>query len=255
MLEDHQQIIGKVRPFPSDPQISSIARRSSVAPLSPSPPMQCDDLFEVVPASAPTTDPQQKGKAVPTSTPDTEPSTTLQAALSYAELGWPVLPGAIWHDGHFASPVDELPVTSPCLRPIAEATTDANVVRAWWSTPGLHAANVFTVTGPELGAFAVGESLVMALADDPWFAAFPTPVLSFPNMPIAYFLVRPPLPSVLLSHEARVMEAGMPMPLPPSALETTPVIWLVTPEQAGNVLWPGDALADLIQTYEKRKSA
>jgi hypothetical protein len=25
LLEDHQQIIGKVRPFPSDPQISSIA--------------------------------------------------------------------------------------------------------------------------------------------------------------------------------------------------------------------------------------
>jgi hypothetical protein len=128
-------------------------------------------------------------------------------------------------------------------------------VHEWWSAPGLHAPNVFTVTGPELGAFAVAESLVMALADDPWFSKLPTPVPAFPNMPIAYFLVRPPVPSVLVSHEARVVDAGTPMPLPPSALDTASVIWLVTPERAGNVLMPGDALADLIQSYEKRKSA
>lgn len=193
---------------------------------------------------------------MPTSTPDNPPTTTsLQAALDYAALGWPVLPGAIWHDGRFADPTTELPVTGPCLRPIEEATTEAELVSEWWSTPGLHAPNVFTVTGADLGAFVVGESVVMALADNPWFAAFPTPVLSFPNMPLAYFLVRPPVPSVLLSDEARVVDAGMPMPLPPSALETTPVIWLVTPEQAGNVLMPGDALADLIQGFEKRRSA
>jgi Bifunctional DNA primase/polymerase, N-terminal len=191
---------------------------------------------------------------VPITTPDTR-QTTLRAALDYAALGWPVIPGAIWHDGHFASPIDELPVTSPCLRPIEDATTDSELVREWWSTPGLPEPNVFTVTGSELGAFAVAESLVMALADNPWFAAFPTPVLSFPNMPLAYFLVRPPVPSVLLSSEAQVVAAGMPMPLPPSALETTSVIWLVTPEQAHNALMPADALADVIQSYEKRKSA
>jgi hypothetical protein len=139
-------------------------------------------------------------------------------------------------------------------RPIAEATTDADLVHEWWSTPGLHLPNVFTVTGSSLGAFMVGESLAMALADDPWFSAFPTPVLVFPNVPIAYFLVRPPVPSVLLSAEARAVEVGLPMPLPPSVLETTPVNWLVTPEQAGHVLMPGDVLADLIQSYE-RKSA
>ena len=192
---------------------------------------------------------------MPTSTPGTEPSMILQAALKYAELGWPVIPGAVWKGGHFANPADEQPVTSPCLRPIEEATTDAELVREWWSVPGQHEPNVFTVTGPELGAFAVAESLVMALADDPWFSKLPTPVLVFPNMPIAYFLVRPPMPSVLLSDEARVVEVGMPMPLPPSALETTPVVWLVTPEQAGGRLMPGDALADLIQSFEKRKSA
>ncbi|WP_158842206.1 bifunctional DNA primase/polymerase [Saccharothrix deserti] len=172
--------------------------------------------------------------------------------MDYAALGWPVIPGAIWHNGRFANPVDEQPVTSPCLRPVEETTTDAVLVREWWSVPGPHEPNVFTVTGSSLGAFMVAESLVMALAENPWFAAFPTPVLSFPNMPIAYFLVRPPMPSVLLSAGARVLDAGVPLPLPPSALETTPVIWLVTPEQAGNMLMPGDVLADLIQSYDRK---
>lgn len=191
---------------------------------------------------------------MPTRSPNTPPPTTLQAALDYAGLGLPVLPGAIWHGGHFADPVDGLPVTSPCLRPIEEATTDEALIREWWSAPGLREPNVFGVTGSELGAFAVAESLVMTLADDPRFAARPTPVLAFPHMPIAYFLVRPPVPSVLLSSEARVVDEGVPMPLPPSALDTTSVSWLVTPRQAGNVLMPADVLADLIHSFE-RKSA
>jgi hypothetical protein len=191
----------------------------------------------------------EKGKPMSTTTTPTE---QLTAALDYAALGWPVVPGAVWCDGHFADPVNEQLVTSPCLRPIGEATTDAALVREWWSTPGLRAPNVLTVTGTEVGAFAVAESLTRTLADDPWFAAFPTPVLAFPTMPIAYFLVRPPMPSLLLSREAHVMAAGMPMPLPPSALDTTSVMWLVTPEQAGNRLMPGDALADVIYSVERK---
>jgi hypothetical protein len=111
---------------------------------------------------------------------------------------------------------------------------------------------VFTVTGSVLGAFMVAESLVMTLADNPWFAARPTPVLAFPHMPLAYFLVRPPVPSVLPSSDARVLGPGTPMPLPPSALDTTSAIWLITPEQAGNVLLPADDLADLIHWTERK---
>ncbi|MBB5807365.1 hypothetical protein F4560_007133 [Saccharothrix ecbatanensis] len=191
---------------------------------------------------------------MPSITPGTPAPTTSQAALSYAELGWPVLPGAVWHDGHFADPVSGLPVTNPCLRPSEEATTDVALVREWWATPGWREVNVLTVTCSTLGAFAVAEPLVMALADDPWFTALPTPVLAFPNMPIAYFLVRPPMPAVLVSNNAWVVDAGMPVPLPPSHIDTTPVIWLVIPQQAGNVLIPGDALADLIQSYERQSA-
>ncbi|MER5265696.1 bifunctional DNA primase/polymerase [Actinosynnema sp. NPDC002837] len=187
-----------------------------------------------------------------TSPPDTPTRITLHAALTYAELGWPVLPGAIWHNGHFADPEDEAPVTDPCLQPSGKATTDVARVREWWSKPGLHQPNILTVTGPRLGAFMVSENLVMALADDARFAAVPTPVMAFPNMPIAYFLVRPPLPSLLLGDEARVVAEGMPMPLPPSALGDTAAIWLVTPEEAGNVLLTGDELVELIESAERR---
>ncbi|XVS65578.1 hypothetical protein ACQPYE_05820 [Actinosynnema sp. CA-299493] len=46
----------------------------------------------------------------------------------------------------------------------------------------------------------------------------------------------------------------LPMPLSPSALETTSAIRLVSPDQAGNALLPGEESADLIQWLE-RKSA
>ncbi|WP_202919165.1 hypothetical protein [Saccharothrix deserti] len=64
---------------------------------------------------------------MPSSTPGTRQN-TLQAALDYAAFGWPVVPGAVWHDGGFADPADEQPVADPCLRPVEAATTDAALV-------------------------------------------------------------------------------------------------------------------------------
>ncbi|WP_158842510.1 bifunctional DNA primase/polymerase [Saccharothrix deserti] len=188
------------------------------------------------------------------STPETQPTTPLQAALEYAALGWPVIPGAVWHDGRFADPADEQPVTSPFLRPIDAATTDPALVREWWSAPGLHAPNVLTMTGPGLGAVSVYESLVDAIVDHRWFSTRPTPVLAIPGMPLAYFLVRPPIPITLPSDEARVLAEGTTLPLPPSTIGSRSATWLVSPEQAGNVLLIGDELADLIRSLS-RKSA
>ncbi len=102
----------------------------------------------------------------------------VRAALDYAALGWPVVPGAVWRDGCFADPMDERPITSPFLRPIDEATTDADVVRKWWSSSGLREPNVFAVTGSGLGAFTVFESLAEAIAGHPRFTGRPTPVLA-----------------------------------------------------------------------------
>jgi hypothetical protein len=40
--------------------------------------------------------------------------------------------------------------------------------------------------------------------------------------------------------------------LPPSDLDATAALWLITPEQAGNDVWPGDDLADLIENVGRK---
>ncbi|MGM1064471.1 bifunctional DNA primase/polymerase [Saccharothrix sp. Mg75] len=177
-------------------------------------------------------------------------SAAYRAALDYAALGWPVLPGAIWREGRFVDPVTGGPVTSPYLRPVAEATTDTALIREWWSVPGPDAPLVLTVIGGAVGAVSVYESLVEAVVEHPWFTARPTPVLLIPAMPFAFFLVRPPLSQVPFSDEARVVNDGVTLPLPPSAMSETAVTWLVSPEEAGNVLLLGDELGDLIRTLK-----
>lgn len=149
---------------------------------------------------------------------DTPLPAALRAAFDYVAMGWPVIPGAVWHHGRFAVPVDGSPVAHPFLRPVQEATTGTGLVEEWWSGAGRHTPNVFTVTGPSLGAFAVFDTLAEVIARHPRFADSPTPVLAVPAMPLAYFLVRPPVPSVLLTGDARVLAPGTILPLPPSAL-------------------------------------
>jgi hypothetical protein len=190
------------------------------------------------------------GCAMPSNPPNTK-ETALRAALDYVALGWPVVPGAVWRNGHFADPVDGKLFLSPALRPIEEATTDPAKVREWWSAPGLYPPNILTPIGAGLGAFTVSADLTEAIIGHPWFGATPTPVLAIQDMPLAYFLVRPPLPAVLLSDEARVLDAGVPLPLPPTAIGDVEVIWLVTPEQANGVV-AADELADLIRTVGRK---
>ena len=157
------------------------------------------------------------------------------------------------HEGNeaIANPVDGELFLSPLLRPIEEATTDPAKIREWWSVPGLFPPNILTPIGTALGAFTVSADLTEAVIGHPWFEATPTPVLAIRHMPLAYFLVGPPLPAVLLSDEARVLDAGVPLPLPPTAIGDVEVIWLVTPEQANGVL-AGDELADLIRTVGRK---
>ncbi|MBW4719657.1 hypothetical protein [Saccharothrix obliqua] len=86
-----------------------------------------------------------------------ETTDPLTAALAYAEMGWPVVPGAVWREGGFIDPASGEPADEVVLRPIE--TADLDVVREWWSAPGLHAPTVLAVTGPTLGAVTVHESL------------------------------------------------------------------------------------------------
>lgn len=178
----------------------------------------------------------------------------LRAALSYAALDWPVLPGAVWRDGQFVDPADGLPAPGVALRPAGAATTDSSVVRGWWSAGDLHAPSVLVLTGTALGVVSVYGSLVDSITGHPRFRTRPTPVLTLPEMPLAYFFARPPLPSVAIHDAARVLPGGTTLPVPPTSLGGSTASWLVSPEEAGNVLLLGDELADLIHTAGRRSA-
>ena len=186
------------------------------------------------------------------STSDTQPPDGLEAALEYARLGWPVIPGAVWHEGRFVDPNDGQPTASVTLRPVGSATTDPELIRSWWSESGLHVPTVLGVVGHGLGVVSVYESLVDCIVDHQWFATRPTPVLGIPGMPLAYFLVRPPVPLMLARDEVRVLADGTTLPLPPAALGDTAATWLVSPADTGNVVLLGDEFAGLVAAAGER---
>ncbi|MEU4803073.1 bifunctional DNA primase/polymerase [Actinosynnema sp. NPDC023587] len=177
---------------------------------------------------------------------DVEQSEELRKALEYAEMGWPVLPGAVWHDGHFVDPANGEPTESAMLRPIDTATTDPDLIHEWWSSDGLQVPAVLGVTGPKLSAVTVYETLAEVILGHKWFATRPTPMLGLAQMPLAYFLVRPPVPVVMVRDDVRVLPEGTTLPLPPTAVGQAAASWLVSPEEAGNVLLLGDEFADMV---------
>ena len=85
----------------------------------------------------------------------------LEAALGYARRGWPIFP--VWYptaDGGCACPKG-LDCPSPAKHPMGDlvprglknATTDPDLIRAWWTRrPG---ANIGMATGPRSGVVVV----------------------------------------------------------------------------------------------------
>ncbi|WP_067965345.1 bifunctional DNA primase/polymerase [Nocardiopsis trehalosi] len=92
-----------------------------------------------------------------------------EAALAYAELGWPVVRGAAPATaGGRACACDRLGCPDPAAHPVSaawgmEATTDPDTIRRWWAaTPE---ANVVLPTGRVFDVFDVpADAGVMALA-------------------------------------------------------------------------------------------
>ncbi|GAA1265775.1 hypothetical protein GCM10009634_06370 [Saccharothrix xinjiangensis] len=54
----------------------------------------------------------------------------MTAALVYAGMGWPVIPGAVWRNGKFVDPASGEPADKIVLRPIDTATIGET--RAMW---------------------------------------------------------------------------------------------------------------------------
>lgn len=94
---------------------------------------------------------------------------TLDSALEYAQMGWPVARGAAPADtGGRACACDRVGCPDPAAHPVSaawrmEATTDQETIRRWWTaTPG---ANVVLPTGRVFDVFDIPAGAgVMALA-------------------------------------------------------------------------------------------
>ncbi|MEU4801313.1 hypothetical protein [Actinosynnema sp. NPDC023587] len=180
--------------------------------------------------------------------------TALQAALAYAAMDLPVVPGAVWHEGRFVDPITGEPVTRVALQPADTATTDLAQVREWWDTPTRRGQAVLAVVGPKLGAVSIPLSLTERLVRHPWFTTRPTPVVQIPDLPIAFVLYRPPTPPSLVTDHVRLVDEGTTIPLPPTAVGTDSVGWWTSPEQTGNTLLTGQELADLIHSIEGQQA-
>ncbi|CCH35216.1 bifunctional DNA primase/polymerase [Actinosynnema sp. NPDC047251] len=183
-------------------------------------------------------------------TDDTLP-TVAQAAVSYAKLGWPVLPSAVWHDGAFVHPVTGEPVDDVPLRPREEATTDVALVHQWWNAGGDFSPAILGVTGPAFGVVSVSADRTEQIMVHRWFTTRPTPVLVMPGMPIALFVVRPPFPAGFGQDEIRRFSDGSLVPLPPTTAGETTATWLVSPWETEGKLLVAREFAELLNNLEK----
>lgn len=95
------------------------------------------------------------------------------------------------------------------------------------------------------------ESLTKAVLAHPRFTSRPTPVLIVPQLPLAYSFIRPPPSLIAISDEARAVSDGTPLPRSPSRPGGAAVTWLVSPQEAGNVLLLGHELVDLINELKR----
>ncbi len=160
----------------------------------------------------------------------------LSAAVTYAELGWPVLPGPVcdglasWH-----------PVTAErlgCCEAVVDdklATTDSIVIARWWAH---HPHIILTATGTQFDVLRVPTPLASDAAG----------LMSTPLGPVALaadgvrFFVEPGAtlaPELTKVHGIELLQLGGLQPLPPSRVKPGVVSWWIPPSATQGRL--GDA--------------
>jgi hypothetical protein len=164
----------------------------------------------------------------------------LRAALTYAELGWPVLPGPVC-DG-LASWHPDTDKRLGCCEAVVDdklATTDGAVIARWWAQ---HPHIILTVTGTQFDVLRVSTPLASAA----------TGVMSARLGPVALaadgvrFFVEPGAtltPELTHMHGIELLQHGGLQPLPPSRVKPGVVSWWLPPSATRDRL----GNADLIQ--------
>jgi hypothetical protein len=182
---------------------------------------------DATPRAARTSTPNFERKLVMTITPSRHPTESLlRAAVAYAELGWPVLPGPVcdglvsWH-----------PATLErwgCCEAVVDdklATTDSILIARWWAH---HPHIILAVTGTQFDVLRVPTPLASAAAG----------LMSAPFGPVAMaadgvrFFIEPGAtlaPELTKVRGIELLQLGGLQPLPPSRVKPGVVSWWIPP--------------------------
>ncbi|MGH3569370.1 MAG: bifunctional DNA primase/polymerase [Pseudonocardia sp.] len=118
----------------------------------------------------------------------------LTTALSYAEHGWPVLPGSAWNGRRYQVPGSPTRHTDG-IRPTEPrnyATTDPDMISGWWSPRGDRLfPTVLLRSGLAFDVFSVEREIAATAIRDVRFRSSAGPVIFRPDQGRAYFMVTP----------------------------------------------------------------
>ncbi|WP_433271803.1 hypothetical protein ACQPZF_13865 [Actinosynnema sp. CS-041913] len=148
----------------------------------------------------------------------------LECALACVERGWPVIPGALWHNDNYMDPVFGREWESLELCPADMAVTEEGWVRRWWPVlPSRLMRSTLVVTAANLVGVALELERAERIVKRAAFTDDPTPVVVVPvfERPAVFLLSS----SRGLSGE-EILPIGATVPLPPSTVEGREVSWL-----------------------------
>ncbi|MBW4720720.1 bifunctional DNA primase/polymerase [Saccharothrix obliqua] len=171
--------------------------------------------------------------------------TVLEAALTYAGMGWKLLPGTVCRDGALINPLTGEKTDEITVHARGEATTDPDRVRQWWDVPDDMRPDILGAADESIGFVLVRDYLAETITASPWFTAKPTPVVGQKGLPMmAVFIVRPPFPQA--RSDIRPFPHGALIRLPPSPN----VSWLVSPWQTNLTFLTATEFAELVTLTE-----
>lgn len=179
-------------------------------------------------------------------------SAIAQAAIRYAQYGWPVLPGTVFDGRRYTVPATGR--ASDGLRPLLPrdaASTDMRTLAQWWRVTTPLVPLVLIRTGRVFDVVSVSRDLAVEAVQTTAFRDAPGPVILRPDQGRAYFLVglgesvAPPArarPTVV-----EPVRSGAWIAAPPTRTAVGGVSWLASPQGADWEPLSAAALAKALQ--------
>lgn len=178
-------------------------------------------------------------------------SEVCRAALTYAEHGWPVLPGSAWNGRRFVIP-GTMHVTDG-IRPSVprnHATTEAAAITAWWDVTGRLVPSVLIRSGLSFDVVSAPRSIGERVVREEKFRRNAGPVIYRIDTGRMFFIVEPDeRPSPNEPGGIELLRSGSWVVAPPTRVRGANVRWWVSPEYANwrpatlSVVWEALKLA------------